>query len=46
MDQDTVIIDVLQHRFPKKMEKWLPKFDPDKKQQDDDHINFFIQVVK
>jgi hypothetical protein len=46
LDQDVVVIPGPQHPLPKHLEKWLPKFDPDSRKSTEDHIKFFMLVVR
>jgi hypothetical protein len=38
LDKDAVAMLGPQHRLPKHLEKWMPKFDPDSKKSAEDHI--------
>jgi hypothetical protein len=44
--QDAVAVPGMQHDLPKHPERLLPKFDPDKREPPEDHINTFILVIR
>ena len=45
LDGDAVSVLGDQHRFPKNLEKWLLKYNPDEKIPVEDHIKYFMQAI-
>ena len=46
LDLDIVLVPGQLHRFPKKNEKWLPRFNLDDRIPADDHFKNFMQAIR
>jgi hypothetical protein len=46
LDQDAAAVTRAQHPLPKHLEKWLPNFDLDSKQIDEDHMTKFMLAIR
>lgn len=45
IDQDVVVVSGKKHPVPRNTHKFLPKFDPNSKQQEEDHIKAFMMTI-
>ena len=46
LDQDAVFIPGQQHKLPKNLEKWIPRFYPEEISPSEDHIKTFMQAIR